>query len=158
MIILSEVSQTEKSLIIAYTVFPSVSAVKNLPAVQEMRETQVWSLVWEGPLEEGMATHSSILAWRILWTRGHPGGLQSMWSQRVGHDWNDSAHTHGHTGATVEWLCWDLVRYISLPLCGFLFGWFGLPHSTEVSGSIRDCEWVSEWIIECPQRKKSQEF
>ena len=41
MIILSEVSQTEKSLIIAYTVFPSVSAVKNLPAVQEMRETQV---------------------------------------------------------------------------------------------------------------------
>ena len=46
MIILSEVSQTEKSLIIAYTVFPSVSAVKNLPAVQE---TKVESLGWEDP-------------------------------------------------------------------------------------------------------------
>ena len=41
---------------------------------------------WEDPLEEGMATHSSILAWRIPWTE-EPGGLWSMWSQRVGHDW-----------------------------------------------------------------------
>ena len=42
--------------------------VKNLPAVQEPRETQVRSLGWEDPLEEGMATHSSILGWRIPWT------------------------------------------------------------------------------------------
>ena len=55
---------------------------KNLPA---MRETQVWSLGWKDPLVEGMATHSSILAWRILWT-GEPSGLQSMGSQRVRHD------------------------------------------------------------------------
>ena len=48
-------------------------------------ETQVQSLDWEDPLEKGMATHSSILAWRIPWT-GDPGGLQSMGSQRVGHD------------------------------------------------------------------------
>ena len=48
--------------------------VKNLPA---MRETWVWSLGWEDPLEEGMAAHSSILAWRIPWTE-EPGGLQSM--------------------------------------------------------------------------------
>ena len=53
--------------------------VKNLPAMQE---TQVQSLGWEDPLENGMATHSSILAWRILW-REEPGGLQSMGSQRV---------------------------------------------------------------------------
>ena len=46
---------------------------------------QVQSLGWEDPLEKGMATHSSILAWRILWTE-EPGGLQSMGSQRVGHD------------------------------------------------------------------------
>ena len=54
--------------------------VKNLSAVQE---TQVRSLGWEDPLEKGMATHSSILAWRIPWTE-EPGGLQSMGSQRVG--------------------------------------------------------------------------
>ena len=50
-----------------------------------MRETQVQSLGQEDPLEKEMATHSSILAWRIPWTE-EPGGLQSMGSQRVGHD------------------------------------------------------------------------
>ena len=54
---------------------------KNPPAMQE---TQVRSLGREDPLEKGMAKHSSILAWRILWTE-EPGGLQSMRSQRVGH-------------------------------------------------------------------------
>ena len=57
--------------------FPDVSVVKNLPAMQKTQETQVRSLGWEDPLEEGMATHSSILAWRIPWTE-EPGGLQSM--------------------------------------------------------------------------------
>ena len=57
--------------------------VKNLPAVWE---TWVQSLSWEDPLQEGMTTHSSILAWRILpWTE-EPGGLQSMGLQRVRHD------------------------------------------------------------------------
>ena len=56
--------------------------VKNLPAVQE---TWVQSLGWEDPLEKGIATHSSILAWRIPWTE-EPGGLQSMGSQRVRYD------------------------------------------------------------------------
>ena len=56
--------------------------VKNLPA---MLETWVPSLGWEDPLEEGTATHSSILAWRIPWTE-EPDGLQSMGSQRVGHN------------------------------------------------------------------------
>ena len=50
-----------------------------------MRETWVQSPGWEDTLEEGMATHSGILAWRIPWTE-KPGGLQSMGSQRVGHD------------------------------------------------------------------------
>ena len=58
--------------------FPGDSAVKNSPAMQE-----TWFLGQEDPLE-GMATHSSILAWRILWT-DVPGGLQSMGSQRVRH-------------------------------------------------------------------------
>ena len=49
----------------------------------------VWSLGWEDPLEKEMATHSSILAWRIPWTE-EPGGLQFTGSQRVGHDWATS--------------------------------------------------------------------
>ena len=56
--------------------------VKSLPAMQE---TQVQSLGRGDPLEKGMATHSSILAWRIPWTE-EPGGMQSMGSQRAGHD------------------------------------------------------------------------
>ena len=56
--------------------------VKNLPAVQE---SQVRSLDQEDPLEKGMATHSSIFAWRIPWTE-EPGGLQSTGSQRAGQD------------------------------------------------------------------------
>ena len=61
--------------------------VKNLPAVWE---TWVWSLGWEGPLEKGKATHSSILAWRI------PSTIQSMGSQRVGHDWVTLTFTYQH--------------------------------------------------------------
>ena len=56
-------------------------SLKTRPA---MRETRVQSLGGEDPLEKEIATHSSVLAWRIPWTEG-PGGLQSMGSQRVGH-------------------------------------------------------------------------
>ena len=63
---------------------------KNLPAVQE---TWVQSLGWEDPLEKEMATHSSILAWKISWTE-EAGGLQSMGSQRVGDNWaTNTQHT-----------------------------------------------------------------
>ena len=55
---------------------------KNLPAIQG---TQVQSLGWEDPLEKGMAIHSSILAWRILWTE-EAGGIESMGSYKVGYD------------------------------------------------------------------------
>ena len=57
--------------------------VKSLSAV---RESRVWSLAREDPLEKEMATHYSILTWRVPWTE-EPGGLQSMGSQRVGRDW-----------------------------------------------------------------------
>ena len=59
--------------------------VENPPAMQETEETQVRSLGQEDPLEKGMATHSSILAWRIPWTE-EPGRLHSMGTQRVRHD------------------------------------------------------------------------
>ena len=69
----------------AYFLYISLVAqmVQNLFAMQEI---WVWSLGWEDPLEKGMATHSSILAWGISWT-GESGGLQSKGSQRVRHDW-----------------------------------------------------------------------
>ena len=70
-----------------------VLVVKNLPPMREIEEIQVQSLAWEDPLEEGMATHSSILAWRIPWTE-EPGGLQSMGSQRVRHKYRGYARTH----------------------------------------------------------------
>ena len=65
--------------------------VKSLPAVQETQKTQVWSLRWEDPLEEGMATHSGILDWRIPWAE-EPGRLQSKGWQRSGYNWSDWAH------------------------------------------------------------------
>ena len=65
--------------------------VKNLPAIQE---TRFRSLGRDGPLEKGMATHSSIVAWRIPWTE-EPGGPQSAGLHRVGHD-EQLTHTHGN--------------------------------------------------------------
>ena len=65
--------------------FPGGAVVKIPPAVQETQKTQVQSLCWEDPLEKGMATHSSILAWGIPWTK-ELGRLQSMGSHRVRHD------------------------------------------------------------------------
>ena len=60
--------------------------------MQETQENSVWSLVQEDSLEEEMATHPSIVAWRIPWTE-EPGALQSMGSQRAGHNWV-AKHVH----------------------------------------------------------------
>ena len=79
--------------------FPSGSTIKNLPA---MLETQVWSLGQEDALEEGMAVHYIILAWRIPRTE-ESGGLQSLGSQRVRHDWvSEHAHMHPHVSDSVK--------------------------------------------------------
>ena len=80
-------SKWEKEYVKAVYCSPSSASlvaqrIKGLPAMQE---TQVQSLGWEDPLEKEMATHSSILAWRIPWTE-EPGKLQSTGSQRVRHD------------------------------------------------------------------------
>ena len=69
-------------------------AVKSLPAMQEttpVQETQVRSLGWKDPLEEGLAANSSILAWRVPWTE-EPDRLQSMGSQRIRHDLESKQH------------------------------------------------------------------
>ena len=77
--------------------------VKNPPAIQELQDTRVRSLDWEYPLEEGMAIHSTTLAWRIPGIE-EPGGLQSLRLHRVRHDW---VTTHAHTifkSSTHRWL------------------------------------------------------
>ena len=91
-----------------------------------MQETWVWSLGGEDPLEKGMATHSSILAWRIPWTE-EPGGLQSMGSQRVRTIWATNIHTHilrfsevkqftwDHTADKVKWKCLSRVLLFEIP-------------------------------------------
>ena len=89
----------------------------SLPAVWE---TWVWSLGWEDPLEEIMATHSSVLAWRIPWTE-EPGRLQSVGSQRVGHNWASNTHTHTPFIVIVRyWLYSVLLHSISLWLILFI--------------------------------------
>ena len=85
--------------------FPGGAVVKNPPDNADLRNA-VPSLGQEDPLEKEMATLSNILAWRILWTE-EPGGLQSMRSHRVGHDWSDLTHTHTHTS-----MCCLLVSFI----------------------------------------------
>ena len=91
-------------------------SVKNLPAVQE---TQVWSLGWEDPLEKEMATHSSILAWKISWTE-ESGGLQSMGSQRVGHDWATNPHLRGRAGIPTPRLTDNKAAALSTMLSFFM--------------------------------------
>ena len=82
--------------------FLSGSVVKNPSAIQE---TRFWSLGWEDPLEEKMATHSSILAWKIPWT-DEPGGLQSMGPQRVGYNWG----TLEGNGSPLQYSCLENPR------------------------------------------------
>ena len=84
--------------------------LKHLPAIWE---TRVWSLGGEDPLEKEMATHSSILAWRILWTE-EPGGLQSMGLQRVGHDWATSLSLS--LSHHEMWRDWERVKMAQLCL------------------------------------------
>ena len=69
-----------------------LSGKKNLSAMQETQEMWVWSLGLEDPLEKEMATHSSILAWKIPWME-ETGELQYVGLQRVRHDWA-TKHTH----------------------------------------------------------------
>ena len=101
--------------------------VKNPPAIWE---TWVQSLVWEDSLAKGMATHSSILAWRIPWTE-ELGRLQSMRSQRLRYSWvTKHTHTHTHTHTPVKTHRNKSEFYI----CQFLktnkpTQWFSFPHS-----------------------------
>ena len=103
--------------------------VKRLPEIQE---TWVRSLGWEDPLEEEMAAHSSVLTWRIPWTE-EPGGLQSMGSQRVGHNWVTNTHTHTHNLQ----LPWGFSGKESSCLC----------RRREFDPWVRKIPWRREWQL-----------
>ena len=105
--------------------------LKPLPAMQE---TWVWSLGLEDPLEKEMATHPSILAWRIPWTE-EPGGLQSTRWQRVGHSWvtslllsfmtNDVEHLLTGLSAILLWgnVCSVSIQFLSVLFVCFWLCW-----------------------------------
>ena len=107
--------------------------VKNLTAV---RKTRVWSQGMGDPLEKGMATHSSILAWRIPWT-DEPGGLWCMGLQRVGHNWAIFTFTTNQKRCQrQQWnsgahLVWELLNQ---PVVGHLGTW---DRSYVFTGEIR---------------------
>ena len=88
--------------------------VKSLPAIQETQEMWVRSLDQEDPLEEGTATYSSILAWRIPWTED-PGRLQSVGSQRFEYVWSDLAAATAYMCA-----CIHIYKCIWLALCMYI--------------------------------------
>ena len=83
--------------------------------MQEKQETWAWSLGGEDPLEEGMAPHSSVLAWRVPWTE-ELGGLQSIGSQRVGQDWSDLAcmnHIFIHSSVNGHLGCFHVLAIVN---------------------------------------------
>ena len=94
-------SKNESNYGIYSKVLPGSTVVKKLLPIQETQKIRVWSLDQEETLEREMATHYSILAWRIPWTE-EPGRLQNMGLQRAGHD---SVTTHAH----YWYICYTLI-------------------------------------------------
>ena len=127
--------------------FPTGSAIKNLSAIQE---TQVWSLGGEDPLEEGMATHSSILAWRFPGTE-ESGALQSMRSQRVRRNWATKhtctqfkgfvSNTYFSISLRVSWEMWSIQIHCGHhnPLVLLSCAYSAVITSSVVSGSLLFC-------------------
>ena len=121
--------------------------VESLPAVLE---TQVWSLGGEDPLEKAMAPHSSTLAWTIPWMEG-PDGLQSMGSQRVGHNWATSVHFTSELNAVLAFVLCHLYHArwagsasgpLHLPECSS--PWSGHPSSVSPSDLTLSCHLLQE--------------
>ena len=101
-------------LCIQYRASLVAQRVKRLPAIQE---TRVRFLGGEDPVEKEIATHSSTLAWKIPWME-KPGRLQSMESQRVGHDWATSLSLHSVWGMVMKW---DIASHMKIHiLCFYL--------------------------------------
>ena len=108
---------------------PVAQRVRNPPAMQETQEMRVWSLGQEDPLEKGMATHSSILAWKIPWTE-ELGRLQSKGSQRVRRDWVTKPMHAGAKFVQIQSLAWFQIHTVARP-----FGnrWVSCPRHLDFS-------------------------
>ena len=100
-----------------------------------MRETWVWSLGWEDPLEKEMTIHSRTIAWKIPWTE-EPSRLQAMGSQRVGHDWATSLTSK----IQLEWL-----NRLSMWLFSQTILWRKSKSSLRCSHSVKDSEKINFW-------------
>ena len=124
--------------------FPGGSVVKNLPVMQELQEMWVWSLDWEGPLKECMATHSSILAWRIPGTE-EPGGLQFTRSQRVRHDWSHLACTHTESVILSEVSQMEKEKHCDIPYMWNL--------KWDDTSEFKNTHRLQEWTCSCWGKK-----
>ena len=134
--------------------------VKNLLA---MRETWVWSLNWEDLLEKGKATHSSILAWRIPWT------VQSMGSQRVGHDsvsevnWTKNNVAHCVDMESMLLWCKTKLSTQKKQIKGYMYAtfmdlepkWSGISNSPTESSSVMSASLLPHWLY-CPWNSLDQ--
>ena len=120
----------------------------NLPAIWE---TQFWSLGWEDPLEKGMATHSSILAWRIPWTE-EPGGLQFMGSRRVIHNW--VTNTHNHWDSHMEQLTGSKLgkEYVKAVYCQPANLTYMQNHKKFWTG------WLTSWNQDCQEKYQQSQI
>ena len=101
--------------------------------MQEIQETWFRSLDWEGPLEEEIATCSSILVWKVLWTE-EPGGLQSMGSQRIRYEWESTHHTPLDSTPSLwrtfwgkPWTIWYFPLIIFFYSAHWMAEWVSLP-------------------------------
>ena len=114
-----------------------------------MWERWVWSLRWEGPLEEGMTTHSSILVWRIPQTE-EPGGLWSKAWQRVRHNWSNLACTHSGLGQVSLKLSTRRRQWHPTPvlLPGESIPWTEEPGRLQSVGSLRvRHDWMNSFSL-----------
>ena len=122
-----------------------VLIVKNLPANAGDGSDWGSNLSCEDPLEEGIATHSNILAWRIPWTE-NPGRLQSMGSQRVGHKWATNTYIHKHTHRSSSISGFPFVSYLfSQAIEGSRF----LPSSVSWGWHLDSINTI--WIVSYPE-------
>ena len=115
------------------------SIIWNVKHLSTMRETWFRSLGWGDPLEKEMAIYSRTIAWKIPWTE-EPGRLQSMGSQRVGHDWATSLHFTSlrdpDLGCVIRFSRWDWHSACALGLTRLRWSWGPCPTSMWVSPGL----------------------
>ena len=133
---------------------PFLQRLKRLPA---MRETWVWFLGWEDPLEQEMAIHSSTLAWKIPWME--PDRLQSMGSQRIGHNWATSLSLPDFSAVTDTIRVHHSSRVWTLAAKTLSSQWSKPQNSSKILDAGRThLLWWSTLSVECFSLNKSTSY